>query len=111
MYITEKTGKFGGDSAEDQREVMRWMFWDNHKMSSQAGMTRFLMNFLPEDKRPQEVIAIASQQQIIVAVRHQNVIPRAAVQGVIPMAAVQVIGIIATRDHIVTLATIKHIRP
>jgi glutathione S-transferase len=35
---------------------MRWMFWDNHKLSSQAGMTRFLMNFLPEDKRPQEVI-------------------------------------------------------
>jgi glutathione S-transferase len=35
---------------------MRWMFWDNHKLSSQAGMTRFLMNFLPEEKRPAEVI-------------------------------------------------------
>jgi len=57
MYITEKTGKFGGNTAADQREVMRWMFWDNHKLSSQAGMTRFLMNFLAEDKRPQEVIA------------------------------------------------------
>jgi glutathione S-transferase len=56
MYITEKTGKFGGDSAADQREVMRWMFFDNHKMSSQAGVTRFLMNFLPADKRPAEVI-------------------------------------------------------
>ena len=33
------------------------MLWDNHKLSSQAGMTRFLMNFLPEDKRPAEVIA------------------------------------------------------
>lgn len=56
MYITEKTGKFGGKTKEDQREVMRWMFWDNHKMSSQAGVTRFLMNFLPEDKRPKDVI-------------------------------------------------------
>ncbi|WP_300546709.1 glutathione S-transferase [Roseovarius sp.] len=57
MYITEKTGKFGGATKEEGREVMRWMFWDNHKMSSQAGMLRFLMNFLAEDKRPAEVIA------------------------------------------------------
>jgi glutathione S-transferase len=56
MYITEKTGKFGGQTPEEAREVMRWMFWDNHKLSSQAGMTRFLMNFLPEEKRPAEVI-------------------------------------------------------
>ncbi len=56
MYVAEKTGKFGGATPEEQREVMRWVFWDNHKLSSQAGMTRFLMNFLPEDKRPAPVI-------------------------------------------------------
>lgn len=57
MYVTEKSGKFGGKTPEEQREVMRWVFWDNHKMSSQAGVTRFLMNFLPEDRRPAPVIA------------------------------------------------------
>jgi len=56
QYITDKTGKFGGDG-EDRYEVLRWVLWDNHKLSSAAGMTRFLMNFLPEDKRPAEVIA------------------------------------------------------
>ena len=56
MYITEKTGKFGGDTPEAAREVMKWVFFDNHKMSSQCGTQRFLMNFLPEDKRPAEVI-------------------------------------------------------
>ena len=57
LYVTEISGKFGGETPEEAREVMRWMFWDNHKLSSQAGMTRFLMNFLPEAKRPAEVIA------------------------------------------------------
>ncbi|MBA84001.1 glutathione S-transferase family protein [Thalassobius sp. S69A] len=57
MYITEKSGKFGGTTPAEAREVMRWMFWDNHKMSSQAGMTRFLMNFLPEKHRDPNVIA------------------------------------------------------
>ena len=55
QYITDKTSKFGGEAGE-KYEVLRWVLWDNHKLSSQAGMTRFLMNFLPEDKRPDQVI-------------------------------------------------------
>ncbi|WP_298839089.1 glutathione S-transferase family protein [uncultured Roseobacter sp.] len=55
-YVSEKSGKFSGWDAHERREILRWVFWDNHKLSSAAGMTRFLMNFLPEDKRPQEVI-------------------------------------------------------
>ncbi|WP_424939299.1 glutathione S-transferase family protein [Aliiroseovarius sp. S253] len=56
-YVASKSGKLGGRSADERREILRWQFWDNHKMSSMAGVTRFLMNFLPEDKRPTEVIA------------------------------------------------------
>jgi glutathione S-transferase len=55
QYVVDKTGKLGGSDA-DKYEVLRWVLWDNHKMSSQAGPTRFLMNFLPADKRPQAVI-------------------------------------------------------
>lgn len=55
-YVSSKSGKFGGQSAAERREVLRWMFWDNHKMSGQAGALRFMMNFLPEDKRPAPVI-------------------------------------------------------
>ncbi len=55
QYIVDQTGKLGG-GREDKYEVLRWVLWDNHKMSSQAGVTRFLMNFLPEEKRPQDVI-------------------------------------------------------
>ena len=56
-YVAEKSGQFGGKNADERREILRWVFWDNHKLSSVAGPTRFLMNFLPEDKRPSEVIA------------------------------------------------------
>jgi glutathione S-transferase len=57
QWITDKTGKFGGRDQAERYEVLRWVLWDNHKLSSMAGMTRFLMNFLPEEKRPKEVIA------------------------------------------------------
>jgi glutathione S-transferase len=55
-YISSKTGKLGGRSAAERREVLRWLFWDNHKLSTQIGTTRFLMNFLAPDKRPEAVI-------------------------------------------------------
>ncbi|AGT07737.1 glutathione S-transferase family protein [Paracoccus aminophilus] len=54
LHIAEKTGRFLPD---DRNEVLRWMFWDNHKLSGMIGTTRFLMNFLRPEKRPAEVIA------------------------------------------------------
>lgn len=53
LHLAERTGRFGGD----RDEILRWLFWDNHKGSSQFGALRFLMNFLPVDKRPAEVIS------------------------------------------------------
>ena len=55
-YIVAQTGLFGGKDATERREIWRWVLWDNHKLSSVAGMTRFLNNFIPEEKRPQAVI-------------------------------------------------------
>lgn len=56
-YVTEKTGKFGGRDREENYDIFRWVLWDNHKFSSMAGLTRFLINFLPEHQRNADVIA------------------------------------------------------
>ena len=55
-YIAEKTGQHGGATDAEKGEVLRWTLWDNSKLSMPIGITRFLMNFLPEAKRPQQVI-------------------------------------------------------
>ncbi|QYK42887.1 MAG: glutathione S-transferase family protein [Paracoccaceae bacterium] len=51
-YISSRNGRLGGKSAAERREVLRWMFWDNHRLSGMVGPRRFLENFLPEDRRP-----------------------------------------------------------
>ena len=56
-YISSKSGKLGGRSAAERREVLRWLFWDNHKLSTQVGAARYQMNFIPEAKRQAEVIS------------------------------------------------------
>ena len=55
-YLFNKTGKHGGRDEAEKLEILRWVLWDNHKLSSFAGNTRFLMNFFPQDRRPQTVI-------------------------------------------------------
>lgn len=46
-YISSKTGKLGGRSAAERREVLRWLFWDNHKLTSYTATYRFLRTFVP----------------------------------------------------------------
>lgn len=53
LHLMKKTGQFGG---RDENEILRWLFWDNHKGSSQFGGLRFLMNFVPAEKRPADAI-------------------------------------------------------
>ena len=60
-HVAETTGKLGG-APGDRLEVLRWQLWDNHKLSSQAGTCRFLINFLPEDKRAVQAPVIAFLQ-------------------------------------------------
>ena len=55
-YLAEKTGLHGGVTPSEIREVLRWILWDNGKLSTVIGATRFLMHFAPEDKRPKQVI-------------------------------------------------------
>ena len=60
-HVAETTGKLGG-APGDRLEVLRWQLWDNHKLSSQAGTCRFLIHFLPEDKRAAQAPVIAFLQ-------------------------------------------------
>ena len=44
-YLSEKTGKFGDKDAEQQREIWRWILFDNHKLTSYIATLRFLLRF------------------------------------------------------------------
>ncbi|MFT5868899.1 MAG: glutathione S-transferase [Paracoccaceae bacterium] len=56
-YVTEKTGKLGGVTPAEAREVLRWTIFDNQKICGMAGPLRFVMNFLPAEKRSADIIA------------------------------------------------------
>ena len=54
-HIVRDHKTFMGQTYADTREVMRWVLFDNHKVSGVAGTLRFNLNFLPEAKRSEDV--------------------------------------------------------
>ncbi len=55
-YLAETLGRFGPRDADERREILRWMLWDNHKLTSPIATLRFMINFLPKDKQDPAVL-------------------------------------------------------
>jgi len=51
-YLARKHGRFGGRSESEQQEVLRWLFFDNHKFTSYFATYRFLKAFGPSAPDP-----------------------------------------------------------
>jgi glutathione S-transferase len=37
---------------DERREILRWLLWDNHKLTSYVGTLRFLLNFMKTGETP-----------------------------------------------------------
>jgi glutathione S-transferase len=47
LRLAERYGRFQAVDAEEQFEVLRWLFWDNQKLSSFMASYRFMRAFTP----------------------------------------------------------------
>ena len=45
LRLAERYGKFQGETEAERFEVLRWLFWDNHKLTSYMATYRFLRTF------------------------------------------------------------------
>ena len=51
-YLAKKHGKYGGASEDEQREVLRWLLFDNHKFTSYFATYRYMKAFGPAAPDP-----------------------------------------------------------
>ena len=47
-YLAETLGRFAPANAAERREILRWLFWDNHKLTSYTATYRFMRDFRQE---------------------------------------------------------------
>ena len=45
-YLAETLGRFGPNDAGERREILRWLLWDNHKLTSYTATYRFMRTFV-----------------------------------------------------------------
>lgn len=50
-YLAHALGRFDWEGDEERREVLRWLLWDNHKLTSYTATLRFLVS-LSKDPNP-----------------------------------------------------------
>jgi len=47
LMLARQYGRFGGETETEQFELLRWLFWDNHKLTGTMATYRFLRTFTP----------------------------------------------------------------
>ncbi|MDI1287037.1 MAG: glutathione S-transferase family protein [Reyranella sp.] len=45
LRLAERYGRFGGGNDEEKFEILRWLFWDNHKLTGYMATYRYLRAF------------------------------------------------------------------
>ena len=47
LRLAKRYARFGGSNANEEFEILRWLFWDNHKLTGYMATYRFLRAFTP----------------------------------------------------------------
>ncbi|KND20988.1 glutathione S-transferase [Pannonibacter phragmitetus] len=51
-YLAEELGEFGAHTENEAREILRWVLFDNHKLTSYTATLRFLRQFAKTGETP-----------------------------------------------------------
>jgi glutathione S-transferase len=51
-YLASTLKQFQGENEEERREILRWILWDNHKLTSYIATLRFFVQFMKTGETP-----------------------------------------------------------
>ena len=70
-YLAGELGKFGASNEDERREILRWILFDNHKLTSYTATLRFLRTFAKSaDSAVLEFLSMRSNGAFKILDRH-----------------------------------------
>ncbi|MGH8705183.1 MAG: glutathione S-transferase family protein [Burkholderiales bacterium] len=51
-YLAGALGRFASKDEDERREIMRWLLWDNHKLTSYIATLRYYIQFMKTGETP-----------------------------------------------------------
>jgi glutathione S-transferase len=86
-YLAQKHGAFQGKDDDERFEVLRWLFFDNHKFSSYFATYRFLKCFGPKAPDPAVMAWLKGRIDAAFGVVEKHLANRAFLVGEAPTIA------------------------
>lgn len=74
-YLAQTFGRFGWNGDDERREILRWLLWDNHKLTSYIATLRFLVS-LTRDPNPAVVEMFRGRAGAAIAVLEKHLTGR-----------------------------------
>jgi glutathione S-transferase len=74
-YLSQQFGRFGWNGDDERREVLRWLLWDNHKLTGYIATYRFLAAFA-RDPEPAVVEAFRVRSMAAIGVLEKRLAGR-----------------------------------
>ncbi|TMH37567.1 MAG: glutathione S-transferase [Betaproteobacteria bacterium] len=79
-YLAETLGRFGPANAAERRDILRWLLWDNHKLTSYTATYRFMRTFT-DDTDPAVLKAFRARAETAWGVLNEHLQGRSYVVG------------------------------
>jgi glutathione S-transferase len=86
LRLAERYGRFRGEDDDARFEILRWLFWDNHKLSSYMATYRFLRTFTSSPD-PQVLAFLRKRLDDVLGIAEQHLHDRLFVVGDRPTVA------------------------
>jgi glutathione S-transferase len=80
-YLATTLGRFGANDEAERREILRWLLWDNHKLTSYTATLRFLRSIAPTPGDPAVIAFLRGRAETAWGVLEAHLAGRTHVVG------------------------------
>jgi glutathione S-transferase len=87
LFLSNRHGAYGGQTEDERQEVMRWLFFDNHKFTSYLATLRFLKSFMPAPPDPAVAKFLAGRVDNAFSIVERHLANRSFIVGSQPTIA------------------------
>lgn len=69
-YLAEQSGRFGWGDGDERREILRWIFFDNHKFTGYLSAHRFLWYVMKTDNDATAFTKMRAEAALAIVEKH-----------------------------------------
>ena len=87
LFLAERHGRYAGSTAAERQEVLRWLFFDNHKFTSYLASWRYMKAFAAAEPDPGVAQWLQSRIASAFEIVEKQLMQRAFIAGDAPTIA------------------------